>query len=324
MLAVMSTLILDRSWRFQTLPPFLALAGEPRGASRTVVFLLLAVPAALTAALVTGLVVTLVAAAGLAGASGQDLLQAVGVLIDSARAPRPLISYAFELVVAGLSSYAAAMAALAIAARIYRRPLRSFLTAAARFRWRAVGAGLLVGFPLVAAAYLLERIGSHEAAAAPLLRPDAGGLERLGYAACAAAMLYLAAFAEEALFRGWLLQQTATWTRRLAIILAVNGVVFSLAHFDPNPASFLVRAVMGAGWAWIALRTDGVEFTTGAHLANNLFVALFVAPVSFAAVKPAPFDYRPALVELAVVLLMAGIVELYARRSAARPEPAAG
>jgi hypothetical protein len=72
---------------------------------------------------------------------------------------------------------------------------------------------------------------------------------------------------------------------------------------------------MGAGWAWIALRTAGVEFTTGAHLANNLFVALFVAPVKF--VSPAaagPADLRPALIELAIVLAMVGIVEVWLKR----------
>jgi membrane protease YdiL (CAAX protease family) len=256
-----------------------------------------------------------------AAAGHASLGQAIGVLLDSGRVPRNLFSYAYEYSVTGLGTYAAAGAALLLAAWLFARPLRSFLTAASRFRWRLVGAGFVVAAPLVTLQFLIERIGSTEVIHAPILTPGASVGERLGYGAIAAACLYLAAFSEEALFRGWLLQQTAVRTRSLAIILAVNGVFFSLAHFDPNVTSFLVRAVMGAGWAWLALRTAGVEFTTGAHLANNLFVALFIAPVTFVAPKATPFDIRPAIAELALMGVMIGAVELWMRgRSRAAAE----
>jgi membrane protease YdiL (CAAX protease family) len=316
----MTSLILDRAGRLRTVPPFLALETAPPSWSRMAAYLAMAIPGALAATLVVGLLVSLAAAAGLAQASHKPLLQALNVLLDSGRTPRPLASYAYELSVAGLSSFAAAAVALWIAARVYRRPIRSFLTAAGRFRWRVVGAGLLIGLPLTALAALLEASGAGDAPLAPILSPAAGLAGRAVYFAAAVVFLYLAAFAEEAIFRGWLLQQTAARTRNLALILGVNGVLFSLAHFDPNPASFLVRAVMGAGWAWIALRTAGVEFTTGAHLANNLFVALFVAPVTFTAPKPHPFDLRPALIELAVVVALAAVVEVRLRRRPASPE----
>jgi len=296
---------------------FLSHAGaRERSAGRVALFLVLGVLAAGVAGLLAGLAVTLAFAMARAGGRPQAVVDALTALTESARSGRSLLSYGYEMAVAGISSIAAAGAALALAARIFARPIRSFLTAAPRFRWRVVGAGFAVGFPLVAAAFVAERLFAPAPLAAPILMPGAELAARAGYALIAAVCLYLAAFAEEALFRGWLLQQTAAWTRNLVVILAVNGAVFSLAHFDPNPASLLVRAVMGAGWAWIALRTSGVEFTTGAHLANNLFVALFVMPVSFAAPKAEPFDYRPALIELAMVLILAGAVELWLRRRA--------
>jgi hypothetical protein len=304
---------------------FLALSGpRDRSIPRTAIFLLLAIGLGGLAALVAGLAVTLAFAAPRAATGHVSLGDAIGVLVDSGRVPRSLFSYAYEFSVAGLATYAAAGVALLLAARIYARPLRSFLTAASRFRWRLVGAGFVVAAPLVALQFLIERLGSVEVIHAPILTPGANVGERLGYGAVAAGCLYIAAFSEEALFRGWLLQQTAVRTRSVAIILAVNGVFFSLAHFDPSVTGFLVRAVMGAGWAWLALRTAGVEFTTGAHLANNLFVALFIAPVTFVAPKADPFDIRPALAELALMGVMIGAVELWTRgRSRAAGEAAA-
>ena len=303
--------------------PFLTLAGaRERDPGRLVLFLVLGVLAAGVGGLLAGLAITLGFAVARAGGNPRAVADALDSLTRNAASGRPLLSYSYELTVAGVASIAAAWAALAVASGIFGRPIRSFLTAAPRFRWRVVGAGFAVGFPLVAVAFLAERAFAPSPLAAPILTPGAGAGERAAYALIAAACLYLAAFAEEALFRGWLLQQTAAWTRNLIVILALNGALFSLAHFDPNPANLLLRAVMGAGWAWIALRTAGVEFTTGAHLANNLFIALFVMPVSFAPAKSGPFDIRPALVELAMVLILAGVVELRLRRGATKADPA--
>ena len=299
-----------RSWT-----EFLAGAGErDRRPGAAAVLVIVGLTCAFLAALVVGLGVTLAFAAVRWAASGTSFVDAITALTQAPRPGRTLPSYGYEMTVAGLASLAAAGAVLALAARIYRRPMRSFLTAAPRFRWTAVAAGFAVGFPLVGLAFLGERALDPSPLAAPILAQAASAPDKLAYAAMAAVCLYLAAFAEEAIFRGWLLQQTGAWTRNLAIILGVNGVLFSLAHFDPDPTSFLVRGVMGAGWAWIALRTAGVEFTTGAHLANNLFVALFVMPVTFAPPKAGQGGLAPALIELAIVLAMAGIVEAWSRR----------
>lgn len=302
------------SERRQRSDAFLDCAGErDRSLAATALFVLVGGGAALLAAVLTGLIVTSVFAAAGWGANGRGLIAGITQLTTVARPSRSLLSYGYELCVAGLSSYAAAAAALAVARAIFRRPALSFLTVGPNFRWRAVMAGLALGFPLVGLAFLGERLLDPVALSAPILGQGTAP-EKLGYFALALVLLYMAAFAEEAIFRGWLLQQTGAWTRSLAVILAVNGVLFSLAHFDPSPVSFAVRAVMGAGWAWLALRTAGVEFTTGAHLANNLFVALFVMPVSFTPPKPGHGGYAPALIELAIVLAMIGVVELWLRR----------
>jgi membrane protease YdiL (CAAX protease family) len=269
----------------------------------------------MVAALVVGLLITLACALVWSATNGESLQQAISLLTDSARSGRSLISYGYEFLVAGLASYSAAAVMLGLAARLFHRPLRSFLTAAPRFRWREAVAGFGLAFPLVAVAFAAERLGDPTPFAPPILAPATACSQVLAYTAAAIVCLYLAAFAEEAIFRGWLLQQSSTWTRSIPLMLGLNGLLFSLAHFDPDPGNFLIRAFMGAGWAWIALRTAGVEFTTGAHLANNLFLALFVAPVKFVAAPHQPSGYGAAIIEALTLLILVTLVERRQRRT---------
>ncbi len=243
-----------------------------------------------------------------------DLLQAFGVLTNVGRADRSLVSYVFELSLVGLSSYAGALAFLAVAAWVERRPVRSFLTAAPRFRWRQIGLGLVVFLPIVGLAIGLTNMLDPHPPTPPLFTPGASASARLIYFAAALVFLYLAALSEEMLFRGWALQRTSAFTKNIPIVLAVNGVLFSLAHFDPDLGAFVIRVVMGAGWAWIVLRLAGVELAAGAHLANNLAICLFNRPVVLTPPPKQPFDIVSVGVELASIALLVIAVELALRR----------
>jgi membrane protease YdiL (CAAX protease family) len=90
----------------------------------------------------------------------------------------------------------------------------------------------------------------------------------------------VAAAAEEVVFRGWLLKQMGAFTRNPALLIAINGLLFSAIHFDPNLDAFLVRLAMGVGLAWMTLRLGGIEFAIGAHAANNIVILLFIQPMS--------------------------------------------
>jgi uncharacterized protein len=310
----MTGLILDSLGRYRETPAFLAMAGPPdRAWPRILAGLVLG---GLAGAIAAGVVAFLVLQVG-AWRLHPDLPQAAAIdyLMRSDRPGRDLASYRFEFAMAGLASFAFAAGFLLVAAQVFRRPIRSFLTAAPRFRWGQVGLGLAFGLVMVGLGVMLERIWLPAAEAGPIFRASEAQAARLAYIAAALAMLYLAALAEEALFRGWLLQQVGAWTRSVPVILAVNGLLFSFLHFDPNLGGFVVRCIMGAGWAWIALRLGGVEFTTGAHLANNFIVSLFVAPPSFVTPAPEAFDPRAVAVELAIVLALVAVVELVLRRT---------
>ncbi|HVM99850.1 MAG TPA: CPBP family intramembrane glutamic endopeptidase [Caulobacteraceae bacterium] len=164
-----------------------------------------------------------------------------------------------------------------------RRPL-GYVTVAPRIRWGLLGTGLAMSFaiigPLVAAGQLLDP----HATPAPVLSLSKDWPTRLGYAAACVALLIPAAAAEEVVFRGWLLRESAALSRNPIFLMAVNGVLFSAVHGEFAPDAFLTRALMGAGFVYMTLRLGGIEFSTGAHAANNILIVLFIQPLSL---KPA-------------------------------------
>jgi membrane protease YdiL (CAAX protease family) len=310
MLKVMNELILDRRGRMLETPAFLAPVTERerswwRLLLMVVVGGLLAVLASLVAVIVVVLVAVLV--------GGMPLDDLPRLLSGEADESRPLLSYSFELAAAGLSLIATALVIVPFAARLYRRPVKSFITAAPRFRWALVAIGFAVAAPLVGLAIAAEVAIGETTLEPPILRATDWS-EAAGYIGVAVVFLFMAALAEEMFFRGWLLQQTSAFTRSIPILLIVNGVLFSLIHVDPDPGAFFVRAAMGAGWCWIGLRLGGLEFATGAHLANNLAVTLFVQPLTFTLPTGEPSDLGSVIVQLAVVGATIAAVEYGLRR----------
>lgn len=310
MLKVMSELILDRRGRMQETPAFLAPVTErERSIPRLLLMVLVGGFLALLASLVAVIVVVLVAV--LVG--GMPIDDLPKLLSGEAGDSRPLLSYSFEYAAAGLSLFATAAVIVAFAARLYGRPMKSFITVAPRFRWGLVGAGILVAAPVVVVAIVAELAMGSERLNPPLLRA-ADVTEAAAYVVIAAFFLFLAALAEEMIFRGWLLQQTSAFTRSIPILLIVNGVLFSLIHVDPDPGAFLVRAAMGMGWCWIGLRLGGLEFATGAHLANNLAITTLVEPLTLKMPSGEPSAPAAVIIQLAIVLLTVIAVEWWLRR----------
>jgi membrane protease YdiL (CAAX protease family) len=138
---------------------------------------------------------------------------------------------------------------------------------------------------------------------------------RLIYAGGSALFLLLAATAEELVFRGVLLQAAGAVVRSLPVLIVVNGLVFSAFHLDPSPGAFAARAISGAVWTWTVLRLAGLEFAVGAHLANNLVVALLVEPISTAAQPGRDYPLEAIVADVVATAVMAGCL-LLALRSA--------
>jgi hypothetical protein len=169
---------------------------------------------------------------------------------------------------------------IALAALIAGRNIRGYLTAAPRFRWKLLAAGLVISFALIGPFVIAGQLLDKTAPPAPLLSLAADWPGRIIYAVASVALLVPAAAAEEVVFRGWLLRQTAALSRNPFFLMIVNGVLFSAVHGDFTPDPFLTRALMGAGFVYMTLRLGGVEFSTGAHAANNILIVLFIQPLS--------------------------------------------
>ena len=183
-------------------------------------------------------------------------------------------------VMASLAAILGAWAALTLAgaALIHRRRWSSFLWVGSRPSFGQLGAGLAVGCALGVA--LLFGYGWLENE--PLLFPAFDATypldQRVVYALSAVVALFVAALAEEVLFRGLVLQMTAAFTRRVAAICLINGLLFAALHLYADPVVFLSLALSGALWAWVTLELGGIAFATGAHLAHNLCLALLAEP----------------------------------------------
>lgn len=200
--------------------------------------------------------------------SGDDVLAA---------GPRLRTSAIFTIqLAAGLGALAAGV--LLTARFVFRRPLVSWITAAPKFRW-----GLLVwaaGFTCAGLGVLMTveaLVGARPDL--PLLDPSSAPGLKLAYVACVLGALLVAAWAEEVVFRGYLLQQVGAFTHRTWPLIAISSVAFALIHLEFDPAALAARTLAGAAFAWAALRLGGLEFAIGSHLAVNLMIALVQAPM---------------------------------------------
>lgn len=174
---------------------------------------------------------------------------------------------------------ALALAVMLTARYAFGRPLTTWLTAAPRFRWPLLAWG--AGLTTVAVAVLMvaDAVTLNGEFQLPILDPASGLSLKAFYVAAILVGLFVAAAAEEVVFRGYLLQQTAAFTRNIWLVVGANAVLFAVAHLEFDTAALTARALAGGAFAWAALRLGGLEFAIGAHLATNLMIALFQAPM---------------------------------------------
>lgn len=217
------------------------------------------------------MVLAFIVAVGLSILTGGELF----AVSDLPRLRRSAV-YVLQL---GVGLGALALAVMLAARMIFARPLSTWLTAAPHFRWGLVAWGAAVAAVGAGVLMALEAAAHHPGAVPPILDPGSGLGLKLFYVAAVLVGLFVAATAEEVVFRGYLLQQTAAFTRNIWLIVAINAAVFALAHLEFDPAALAARALAGAAFAWAALRLGGLEFAIGAHVATNLMIALFQAPM---------------------------------------------
>ncbi len=216
------------------------------------------------------------------------------------------------LVLATATNCPMAATFLGIAALISGRRLMSYITLAPSYRWRLTLLGIGLSFLVIGPVVAVGQLTDPHAQPAPILSLATTTPERLIYLA-ACLLLIPAAAAEEVVFRGWLLRQSAALTRNPIFLMAANGILFSAVHGEFAPDPFLTRALMGAGFVYMTLRLKGVEFSIGAHAANNILIVLFIQPLTLTPTPSTGFSGASLFQDLFLFASYVAMTELVAR-----------
>jgi membrane protease YdiL (CAAX protease family) len=168
---------------------------------------------------------------------------------------------------AGLG-FGALTLAFALAIRLIHG--KRFADVVGAWRWSLVarGATLWLAVSVIAGVvdYLLEPHG---------FRLTASGAT-LTLAFWALPSLAIQTFAEEFVFRGYLTQALLLLTRRPIVTALASGLLFGMLHIFNGWPQAASATVFGVVTALIAIRTGGIAFTFGLHVANNVFLAVIV------------------------------------------------
>lgn len=236
----------------------------------------------------------------------------LGAMAEAADDPS-LVHEAVRLIMIGVTFAALAIAVLVVVATVNRRPMRSWITAAPRFRWKLALAGLGLYAGVLAVWFVIAWLTGDDSLQSPIFRADQPLDVRLLYVVVSLLAIPVAAAFEEILCRGWMLQLTGAFTRNLIPLLLVNGVIFSALHLDPDLGRNIARLASGVVFSYAVLRLGGLEFAIGAHAANNLMIGLFASTLTAnldVTVKSTPLE---VLVELGISAVLVGLIELTAR-----------
>jgi uncharacterized protein len=108
-------------------------------------------------------------------------------------------------------------------------------------------------------------------------------------------VLTVQTFTEEFIFRGYITQALLLATRRPLVTAVLSGLVFGAFHIPNGWPQAAGAAVFGILTALIAMRTAGIAFTFGLHLANNLIAAVVVVSANdvFRGIPGLFTDYSP-------------------------------
>jgi membrane protease YdiL (CAAX protease family) len=120
-----------------------------------------------------------------------------------------------------------------------------------------------------------------------LIKPDAYRFEGLDPGSylpmllIAAVSFFVQASTEEMVYRGYLAQYVAAFTRSPPLILGIPAFVFALPHFGNVAGSsgflgLLPYVVMGLMYGLLAWRSGSLWMSAGVHLGNNWFITMFV------------------------------------------------
>jgi len=223
---------------------------------------------------------------------------------DTPYTAQDFIIFSYFLGSIGLSG----LAVLAVVKTVHKRPIGSLIAPSGKFRWRLFWRSFLAG--LIAGIIASSALWAG-ASGQVSVNADLGAVGML-----VAAILILAplqVFAEEVMFRGYILQSVAHYSHRTAVRLFVPSILFFAIHlgYEGEKTDAYIYAAYYFGIAfyltWIAIKTDGLESSFGLHLAVNLIAFVLISDSSRPFLTPTIFylpDAQTILLPFELTLLV--------------------
>jgi len=309
---------LDRFLNFVGTPAFLAVTGPKDRSWWRILLALVSIGVGflavsfVTFGVAIALGAVLLAAFG-AGGPGEALAVIMAMADPSSGTIDTLLEETVMILALGVSFGGLTLSVLGALRLMFGRPMRTWITAAPRFRWKLMLAGLLMHCGVLAVWLLIASALGDESIRPPLFDTAESIDVRLTYLAVVLVCLPIAAAFEEILCRGWLMQQTGAFFRNLVPVLLLNGLIFSALHVDPDLGRNVSRLAIGMVLSWGALRLGGLEFSIGAHTANNVMIALFVSSLSSNLDTSKATTWPEVAVDLLASVALVVLIEIVAR-----------
>ncbi|KAA3659842.1 MAG: CPBP family intramembrane metalloprotease [Chloroflexi bacterium] len=174
-------------------------------------------------------------------------------------------------------SFITLMAGLVITVVIvHGRPFRTLITPFKQINWRRIAQGFTVYLLLVTLTSGVEFVMNPE-----IYMFTLNWQRFVPFALLILIFTPIQTSAEELFFRGYLLQACGHILKNPVGLIVINGILFMLPHLaNPEVASGPVLLALyyfgiGAFFAFVTLRDNGLELAIGAHAANNMYAAVF-------------------------------------------------
>ncbi|UGY91320.1 CPBP family intramembrane glutamic endopeptidase [Streptomyces gobiensis] len=214
---------------------------------------------------------------------------------------------------------ATAIPATLLAARwVQRRPPGTLSSVTGRLRLRWLGYCFAVITPLLAlqlGLLLLWAVLAGEADFSDTRFP--GWQTVLLSLAVLWALVPFQAAAEEYVFRGWLLQAFGAMLRAPWLGVAISSVLFALAHGYGGLPGFLLLVYSAVWWAWLTMRTGGLEAVIALHSVNNMLAFALIVTTDALGEDPttaAHASWQALVMELLFVPLYCLLLSHLAKR----------
>ncbi len=175
---------------------------------------------------------------------------------------------------------------------LHRRSFAETVNGTKSIRWNRCGQGF-IGWSILMAIYLVIEI---------LISPDNFVLQfdLVKFIPLLFISLIIIPFQttfEEIIFRGYLAQGIAGWTKNRWLAFIIPAVLFGLMHYaNPEVKEYGFWATMpqyiyfGLFFGLISVLDDGIELAMGIHAANNIFYSLFITNAASVLQTPAVFE----------------------------------